>query len=141
MKAPRRSTWLGLGLLCSSLLYAGVNTLWVSHFPRQEADVTEANQKTKGKLIAETCLSCHQLDQSTLFVGPPLGGVAGRRVASVKGYDYSDAMRSRSDKIWTREDLIQFVQDPQAMVPGSKMVLSGISEESARALVAYLEEN
>jgi cytochrome c len=141
VKTAPRSIWLGLGLLCSSLLYAGINAVWTAHVPRQEADQAEVDQKAKGKLVAETCLSCHQLDQSTLFVGPPLGGVVGRRVASVEGYDYSTAMRGQSDRIWTKEDLIQFVQNPQAMVPGSKMVLSGISEESARALVAYLEEN
>jgi cytochrome c2 len=49
----------------------------------------------KGKLIFQThCALCHDDSEHMLNDnGPALFGVVGRRVGSVPGYDYSEALR------------------------------------------------
>lgn len=84
------------------------------------------------------CKSCHKLD-GTDGVGPHLNGVVGRAVASVEGFNYSDAMASHGGE-WTPEELNAFVTNPKEHVPGTKMAFAGIRSGEERAnLIAYLQ--
>jgi hypothetical protein len=53
-------------------------------------------------------------------VGPPLWGVAGRRVASVEGYDYSAALKAIGGT-WKPAKLDLFLINPKAFAPGTRM--------------------
>ena len=44
-----------------------------------------------GKTVFNKCKACHQVDKNA--VGPHLGGVVGRKAASVEGFAYSDALQ------------------------------------------------
>lgn len=84
---------------------------------------------------AYVCLSCHALghDEPELE-GPPLRGVVGRAVASVEGYEYSDALRQKGG-VWTRERLDRWIAGPAAVTPGTKMTLGGVRNGADRKVV------
>ena len=103
-----------------------------------EEEVVDPALAIRGKRAAGKCVACHALERRENKVGPHLVGVVGRGVASVRGYEYSDALRAQGG-VWTTERLRRFLQDPQAMVPGSRMVVSPMSAAELEGLVSYLE--
>lgn len=101
------------------------------------ADVA-AGEKEFGK-----CRACHKLDGSD-GVGPHLNGIVGRAVAGVSGFAYSPAMAEHVAEApeWSHEALQEFLENPKADVPGTKMSFAGLRDAQARAnLIAYLEAN
>ena len=83
----------------------------------------------------EVCTSCHSYQQNEpLLEGPPLWGVVGRRVASVEGYEYSAALRAIGGN-WERARLDQFLTNPKAFAPGTKMDMGGVRNAGERAEV------
>jgi len=89
----------------------------------------------------EACASCHSYQKDEpLQEAPPLWGVVGRNVASVEGFDYSPALKSLGGA-WDRARLEQFLTNPKAMVPGTRMKLGGIQDPAKRAAVLdFLEQ-
>jgi cytochrome c len=72
-------------------------------------------------------------------VGPNLFGVAERPVASVPGYNYSNALKAHQGK-WDQATLDAFLKSPKGYAPGTYMTYPGISSErDRRDVVAYLE--
>ncbi|WP_295043272.1 cytochrome c family protein [uncultured Paracoccus sp.] len=97
-----------------------------------------AGEKEFGK-----CRACHKLD-GTDGVGPHLNGVVGRPVASIGGFSYSPAMAEHVADApdWTPEALQEFLTNPKADVPGTKMAFAGLRDPQARAnLITYLASN
>jgi cytochrome c oxidase assembly protein subunit 11 len=88
------------------------------------------------KLFAERCSSCHELNG--VKVGPPLGGVVGRRAGSVAGFDYSPAL-AQSGIVWSEQVLAQWLTNPQAFVPGALMPASVPDAAIRRDIIAYLK--
>lgn len=93
-----------------------------------------------GKLFKRVCGGCHQVGESArAFFGPQLNNVVGRVAASTTDYQYSDAMKS-SGIVWTREKLAAYIEDPKAVVAGTRMIFWGISDQQKiEDLLAYLE--
>lgn len=93
-----------------------------------------------GKLFKRVCGGCHQVGESArAFFGPQLNNVIGRVAASTTDYQYSDAMKS-SGIVWTREKLAAYIEDPKAVVAGTRMIFWGISDQQKiEDLLAYLE--
>jgi cytochrome c len=90
-----------------------------------------------GKAVFNKCKACHQVDKNA--VGPHLGGVVGRKAASVEGYNYSDALK-KSGITWDEAALDKWLQGPSKDVPGTKMIFAGIKDEGDRAnLIEYLK--
>jgi cytochrome c len=84
---------------------------------------------------AEVCLSCHAIaPDEPVLVGPTLWGVVGRPVASVAGFEYSDALRAKGGT-WTRERLDRWIAGPAAVTPGTKMTLAGVRSAADRKVV------
>ena len=84
---------------------------------------------------AEACLACHAFQPGEPELeGPTLWGVVGRRIASLPGYPYSDALRSRPGT-WDRATLDRFLAAPQEFAPGLNMTLGGVRNEAERAVV------
>jgi cytochrome c len=85
------------------------------------------------------CSACHTADPAGGHrVGPNLAGVVGSKAASKEGYSYSEALKG-SGITWTQDNLMRFIENPQAVVPGSKMVMRGPKDPAARKeIVDYL---
>ena len=94
----------------------------------------------RGQTSANKCVACHTFDKGGRnLVGPNLYGVIGREKGSVPGFNYSAAFRKTMKGTWTPQDISDFVKNPKAMVPGTKMTFAGIPRASERAdLIAFL---
>ena len=92
-----------------------------------------------GKETFKKCALCHSAEAGKNKVGPSLFGIVGRKSASLKDYDYSDAMK-KFNHAWTTQTLNDYLKNPQAMIPGIKMIFPGIPDKTERAnLIAFLE--
>jgi cytochrome c len=71
--------------------------------------------------------------------GPTLAGLYGRRIASLPGYRFSDALK-RMDIVWTAETVSKlFELGPNTYTPGTKMPEQRIgSAEDREALTDFL---
>ena len=97
---------------------------------------TFAQATPKGEEIYARCLGCHSLDRHR--TGPKHCGLLGRKAGSVKGFEFSDAMK-KSKIIWTRKTLDWFLESPLKRIPGTKMGYAGIKKKEERqALIEYL---
>jgi cytochrome c len=93
-----------------------------------------------GEKVFAACRTCHVFDEGVNRVGPSLHKVVGRAAGSVAGYTYSDANKN-SGITWTPQVLFEYLKDPKAYVPGTKMAFPGVKNDQDRAnLVAYLEQ-
>ena len=73
------------------------------------------------------------------MTGPNLYGVFGRKVASKPGYDYSAALRTRA-WTWDTPHLNDWLRDPRAYVPGTRMTFYGLHDDKDRLdTIAYLK--
>ena len=67
----------------------------------------------KGEQFAKVCLTCHNFEKGAgAKIGPPLWGVAGRPIASVPGFAYSDSLKAVGGN-WTWEALNTMVSNPK----------------------------
>lgn len=85
----------------------------------QRNAATPAGDIWRGKAVYEAkCGACHSVDSNR--VGPLHAGVLGRKAGSVRDFDYSDALRA-SSVIWNRRTLVQWLTDPESLIPGQRM--------------------
>ena len=96
----------------------------------------------KGKKVTAQCISCHSFEKGgPNKTGPNLYGVIGSPYAHKDDYSYSDAFKAEHGKgrVWSMEDLFNYLKDPKAAVPGNKMAFAGLKRPEQRAdVVAYL---
>lgn len=84
------------------------------------------------------CAVCHSTEPGTNKLGPSLAGIVGRKSASLGDYSYSPGM-TKLNVTWDKATLDKYLTDPQAMVPGTKMIFPGIKDANDRkALIDYL---
>ncbi len=98
-----------------------------------------AQDADAGKSSFNKCLACHAVgDGAKNKVGPVLNGLDGRKSGTVEGYSYSDANKN-SGITWNKDVFLDYIKDPKAKIPGTKMVFAGIkNEKEAGDLWAYL---
>ncbi|WP_332671807.1 c-type cytochrome [Aromatoleum sp.] len=100
------------------------------------APFAAAGAAPRGEEIYARCLACHALAYDR--VGPRHCGLFGRRAGSVRGYDYSNAMRG-SGIVWDAATLDRFLAAPTEVVPGTTMGYAGIPDAAERtALIEWL---
>jgi len=90
--------------------------------------------------FATSCSGCHRInDGFSHRMGPDLYGLLDRGVARAEHYDaYTPALQELGGE-WNEQRLNQFLRDPQAMAPGTSMIVPGIADDGQRAeLVDYL---
>lgn len=86
------------------------------------------------------CKACHTVDRGApALMGPNLAGVFGSRAGSKPGFSYSPAMQN-SGVSWNRANLDALIANPQAFMPGTRMILPPVGDAAKRkAIVDYLE--
>lgn len=117
------------GLVSIAVLLAGVQTA--------RAD---EGDPTKGAMTAKVCKSCHQFGPGAKnATGPVLNGVVGRKAGIYPDYNYSEANKG-SGITWDEATLKEYLRNPKAKVPGTKMGFAGFSKDSdINNVVAFLK--
>lgn len=91
--------------------------------------------------FARKCSVCHTLKRDDANrAGPTLYQIFGRRIGSLPGYPYSEALK-KLDIVWGEETIGKlFELGPDALTPGSKMPLQKMTDTRQReALIAFLK--
>jgi cytochrome c len=95
----------------------------------------------KGKIAFLTCQTCHAVEAGVNKIGPSLHAVIGRQAGTIAGYVYTAANKN-SGITWSEDKLFQYLENPQRVVPGTKMTFAGYSDPQKRAdVIAYLKTN
>jgi cytochrome c len=94
-----------------------------------------------GKTSFNKCLACHAIGEGAKNkVGPELNGLDGRKSGTAEGYSYSDANKN-SGISWSKDVFLEYIKDPKAKIPGTKMAFAGIkNEREANDLWAYIAQ-
>jgi len=100
-----------------------------------------AQDVAAGETSFRKCAPCHSIGPDAANkVGPELNGLDGRKSGSVDGFNYSDANKN-SGITWDEAVFKDYIKDPRAKVPGTKMVFAGIkSEKEVGDLWSYLAQ-
>jgi cytochrome c len=100
-----------------------------------------AQDAAAGEKVFAKCKICHQIGEGAKnMVGPVLNGVVGRHSGTYEGYHYSDANKN-SGITWDEATLKEYLKDPKAKVPGTKMVFPGLkSDDDIANVIAYLKQ-
>jgi cytochrome c len=68
------------------------------------------------------------LPEAEVAVGPALDGLDGRKAGTVEGYDYSEVNKN-SEIVWSEATFKEYLIDPSAKIPGTKMIFSDKTEQ------------
>jgi cytochrome c len=100
-----------------------------------------AQDVAAGETSFKKCLACHSIGEGAKNkVGPVLNGLDGRHSGSVEGFSYSDANKN-SGITWSKDQFLDYIKDPKAKIPGTKMAFAGIkNEKEAQDLWAYIAQ-
>lgn len=92
-----------------------------------------------GEKVFAQCKTCHSPEAGQNRIGPSLHAIVGRAAGSVANYTYSPANKN-SGITWTEAKLFQYLENPQRVVPGTKMTFAGVKDDQKRAdVIAYLK--
>ena len=98
-----------------------------------------AGEVTRYEGAFNKCAACHTLTAGRHGIGPSLAGTYGGPAASAANYRYSAELQA-SGLVWDAATLDAFLENPRALVPGTKMVFSGLRDPAERAqVIAYME--
>jgi cytochrome c len=100
-----------------------------------------AQDVAAGEQSFRKCLPCHAVGADARNkVGPLLNGLDGRKSGTIEGYSYSDANKN-SGITWSADAFKDYIKDPRARIPGTKMVFAGIkNEKEIGDLWAYIAQ-
>jgi len=100
-----------------------------------------AQDVAAGETSFKKCLACHRVGpEAKNLVGPVLNGLEGRKSGTIEGYSYSEANKN-SGITWSEDTFKEYITDPRAKIPGTKMVFAGIKSEKERGdLWAFLKQ-
>jgi cytochrome c len=104
--------------------------------------IGRAQDVAAGEQAFRRCTTCHEVgpEATNRKVGPVLNGLDGRKSGTAENYGYSDANKN-SGIVWNAETFDNYIRNPQAVVPGTKMAFIGMSDPKERAdLWAYLKQ-
>jgi len=100
-----------------------------------------AQDAEKGKTVFNVCLVCHAVGPGAQNkIGPILNGLDGRKVGTLANFDYSDANKN-SGIVWNKETFEDYIKNPQAKIPGTKMIFPGVkNEQQVQHVWAYISQ-
>lgn len=119
---------LQLGVLASFALVASLGA-------------AAAQDAAAGESTFKVCKACHQIGEGAKnAVGPELNGIVGRAAGTAPDYNYSDANKN-SGLTWDEATLKEYLKDPRAKVPGTKMAFPGLKKDAdIDNVIAYLKQ-
>jgi len=105
------------------------------------ASPSGAQDAAAGKTSFNKCLPCHSIGEGAKNkVGPELNGLNGRKAGAAPDYSYSEANKG-SGITWDEATFKEYIRDPKAKIPGTKMVFAGIkNEKEVNDLWAFLAQ-
>ena len=100
-----------------------------------------AQDAVAGEKVFAVCKASHQIGENAKnVVGPTLNGLIGRKAGSVPGYSYSVANKD-SGITWDESTFREYIKDPKAKIPGTKMIYAGLKDEKRTTdLIAFLKQ-
>ena len=100
-----------------------------------------AQDVAAGEQSFKKCLPCHSVGAGAKNkVGPELNGLDGRKAGASEGFNYTEGNKS-SGITWNESVFKEYIKDPRAKIPGTKMVFAGIkNEQEVNDLWAYLKQ-
>src|SRR3569833_1518495 len=110
---------------------------WKSEEKKNESYDTDGRGPPAGDVAAgansfKKCQACHDAGENAKNkVGPILNGLDGRHSGSVPNYNYTEANKN-SGITWNEASFKEYIKDPKAKIPGTKMVFAGIKNEKAQ---------
>lgn len=101
----------------------------------------KAQDAAAGEKSFNKCRSCHQVGETAKnSSGPLLNGLFGRKSGTVDGYNYSEPNKS-SGITWDETTFAEYIKDPKAKIPGTKMSFAGIkNEQEIKDLTSFLKQ-
>lgn len=129
--APKTPSLLALAI-CAATAY-----------PVAAAEIGDATAGADG--FKKNCSACHQVGpEAKNRIGPRLTGIYGRRAGTVDdfaGYSKSIIRMGNDGLTWTLETLDAYIENPKALVSGTRMNFKGIADATQRAnILAYLRD-
>jgi cytochrome c len=105
------------------------------------AGTARAQDAAAGEQVFKKCFPCHSVGEGAKNkVGPELNGLDGRHSGTAPGYSYTDANKN-SGIVWNEATFKEYITNPKAKIPGTKMIFPGLPKESDRNdLWAYLKQ-
>ena len=99
-----------------------------------------AQDAAAGEKVFGVCKACHQVGETAKNnVGPQLNGLFGRKSGTIPGYNYTAANKD-SGLTWDEATFREYIKDPKAKIPGTKMIYAGLKDEQrTNDLIAYLK--
>ena len=99
-----------------------------------------AQDMAAGEASFRKCQPCHDVGETAKNkLGPELNGLDGRKAGTAEGYAYSDSNKN-SGIVWSEASFKEYLEDPQAKMPGTKMIFSDKNEKEVADLWAYLKQ-
>jgi cytochrome c len=100
-----------------------------------------AQDVAAGEKSFRKCLPCHAIGPTAQNkVGPKQNGLDGRKSGTVEGFAYTDANKN-SGIVWNESTFKEYIADPRAKIPGTKMIFPGIKNaQEATDLWAYMKQ-
>ena len=100
-----------------------------------------AQDVAAGKTSFNKCMACHAIGAGARNkVGPELNGLDGRKSGTAPDYSYSDANKN-SGITWNETQFKDYIKDPKATIPGTKMAFAGIkNEKEINDLWVFIEQ-
>src|SRR4051794_8757658 len=116
-------------------------TLWVASVIIAAPASADGNEARGERLFNQQCKACHTLEKGGASpVRPNLHGLFGRKAGVQEGYQSSDEMKNAAI-VWDEKTLAEYLKDPKAKVPGTKMVYIGLKQDAQQQdMIAFLKK-
>ena len=103
--------------------------------------MANAQDLAAGEQSFRKCSPCHAVGEDAKNkVGPALNGLDGRKSGTIGDYSYSEANK-KAEITWSEASFKDYIQNPMAKVPGTKMAFAGIkNDKEIGDLWSYLKQ-
>ena len=104
-------------------------------------DAIPAGRPDAGAIVFKKCMACHQIGPNAQNgIAPVLNGVVNRPAGQYPNYSYSSANKN-SGLVWDERTLFAYLRAPAKVVPGTKMIFSGLKrDQEISDVIAYLKQ-